>query len=341
MSAATALYGGLDLHGDNVFCSLLDGSRNVVFERRFPNDLGVIREGLEPFRQRIVALAVESTYNWYWLVDGLAKLKYRTKLANPARMQESLGLKAANDKTDARFIARQLTNGTLPEGYIYPAEMRGVRDVLRRRMRLVHARTGEWLSLEGLVARHTGQAMNVSDLKECDLGQVLAGQPEALMMAQASLRHVEFLTREIDALEKAVMAALPDREDYRRLMTVPGIGPVLARTILLETGPIGRFKQAGNYASYCRAVKTEHTTNNQNKGDCNSKSGNKYLAWAYVEAANFAVRYSPQIRTWFQRKQARSGKRVIAVKALANKLAKACFFMLRNGTDFDVKRLVG
>ena len=106
MSEATALYGGLDLHGDNVFCTLMDGARNVVFERRFPNDLEFIREALEPYRRRIVALAVESTYNWYWLVDGLQKLKYHVKLANPARMQENLGLKAANDKTDARFIAR-------------------------------------------------------------------------------------------------------------------------------------------------------------------------------------------------------------------------------------------
>ena len=336
-----ALHGGLDLHGDNVFCSLLDEARRVVFERRLPNDLAVIQEALEPYRQRIRVLAVESTYNWYWLVDGLQKLKYRVKLANPAKMQENLGLKCANDKTDARFIARQLVNETLPEGYIYPAETRGIRDMLRRRMRLVQARTGEWLSLEGLVARHTGRDLTLAELKACDLEEVLSGQPHALTMALANLRHIEFLGQEIKALEQAAMAELPQREDYTHLMSVPGIGPVLARTILLETGPITRFREAGNYASYCRTVKTEHTSNNKKKGDCNGKSGNKYLAWAYVEAANYAVRYSPELRAWFQRKQARSGKRVIAVKALANKLAKACYFMLRDGKDFDVKRLVG
>jgi len=341
MMNATVLYGGLDLHGDNVFCTLMDQSRNIVYEQRFPNDLTCIRKALEPFRSRIEALAVESTYNWYWLVDGLRKLAYRTKLANPARMQENLGLKNANDKTDARFIARQLTNGILPEGFIYPEETRGLRDMLRRRMRLVQSRTGEWLSLEGLVARHTGRDMSVTELMECEIGEVLHDQPHALVMAQASYRHIEFLNREIIALEKAVMSELPDREDYKRLMSVPGIGPVLARVILLETGPIERFREAGNYASYCRAVKAEHTTNNKKKGNCNGKSGNKYLAWAFVEAANFAVRHSPELRTWFQRKQKRSGKRVIALKALANKLAKACYYMLRDGKDFDVKRLVG
>ena len=213
--------------------------------------------------------------------------------------------------------------------------------MLRRRMRLVHARSGEWISLESLVARHTGRQLGVAELSDCAISEVLAGQPHALTMAQASFRHIEFLDREIRTLEKAVMSELPEREDYRRLMSAPGIGPVLARTILLETGPISRFREAGNYASYCRAVKAEHTTNEKKKGECNGKSGNKYLAWAYVEAANYAVRYSPELRAWFQRKQRRSGKRVIAVKALANKLAKACYFMLRDGKDFDVKRLVG
>ena len=143
------------------------------------------------------------------------------------------------------------------------------------------------------------------------------------------------------ATSRAAMSALPDAAAYRRLMTVPGIGPVLARTILLETGPIARFPHAGNYASYCRAVRSVHTSNDRKKGVGNDKCGNKYLAWAYVEAANFAVRYSPELRAWFQRKQTRSGKRVVAVKALACKLAKACFFMLRDEKDFEVKKLIG
>lgn len=341
MSNATCLYGGLDLHGDNVVCSLMDPGRMVVFEKRLPNNMAVIRDALEPYRKRIKTLAVESTYNWYWLVDGLRKLKYEARLANPALMQENLGLKYADDKTDARFIARQLVNGILPEGYIYPQETRGLRDMLRRRMRLVNERTGEWLSLESLVARHTGRDMNLKELKACDLAEVLVGQPHALTLAQANLRHIEFLEREIKELEKAVMAELPNRDDYQRLMTVPGIGMVLARTILLETGPIERFAHAGNYASYCRTVRAVHTSNGKKKDEGNRKSGNKYLAWAYVEAANLSVRFSPELHAWFQRKQERSGKRVIAIKALANKLAKACYFMMRDGKDFDVKRLIG
>lgn len=147
----------------------------------------------------------------------------------------------------------------------------------------------------------------MAGLKDCDLGKVLAGQPHALAMAEASMRHIEFLNREIVILEKVVMQELPDREDYKRLMTVPGIGHVLARTILLETGPISRFPEAGNYASYCRAVKSEHTTNDKKKGECNGKSGNKYLAWAYVEAANFAVRHSDELRGGFSASSSEAG----------------------------------
>ncbi|MBM4094442.1 MAG: IS110 family transposase [Planctomycetes bacterium] len=343
MNTTRALYGGLDLHGDNVFCSLLDTSRRVVYERRLPNDLAAIREALEPYRQRIKSLAVESTYNWYWLVDGLRALLYDTRLANPARMQENIGLKAANDKTDARFIARQLVNGTLPEGYVYPPEKRGVRDMLRRRLRLVQARTAEWLSLEGLVARQTGRDVGIRELKTCDIAEVLGGDKHALAMAQASYRHIAFLEAEVATLEKSVRqeADESDRRALARLMTVPGIGLTLSRTIILETGPVSRFRDAGHYASYCRAVKSEHTSNQRKKGEGNGKAGNRYLGWAFVEAANLSVRHCPELRAWFQRKAARSGKRVIAVKALANKLAKACFFIMRDGTEFDVKRLVG
>jgi transposase len=337
------LYGGMDLHGDNVFCSLMDKEYRTVFERRLPNDLAVVLESLAPYRERIAGLAVESTYNWYWLVDGLQAQKYPTRLANPARMKENIGLKSANDKTDARFLAKQMVMGVLPEGYIYPKEERSVRDLLRRRMRLVQARTGEWLSLEGLVARHSGKNLGIqalNGLEEGELGNLLGNDPLVLQAAQISYRHIAFLDKEVRQIEKAVDGRTKLSVEYERLLNVPGIGRILAMTIMLETGPIERFPGPGNYASYCRAVKAEHTSNERKKGEGNSKSGNKYLAWAYIEAANFAVRYCPELRAWYQRKASRT-KRVVALKALANKLAKACYFILRDGVEFDVKKLVG
>jgi transposase len=338
----TGLYGGLDLHGDNVFCALLDTERSVVFEKRLPNDLDTIRLALEPYKGRIRELAVESTYNWYWLVDGLRHLGYTVRLANPAKMKENIGLKHANDKTDARYIARQLVSGILPEGYIYPEETRGVRDLLRHRMHMVRHRTAELSRLAALAARQTGREVSGAKITPEELPRLFGGHAPSVAIAEASLRHIEYLGGEIKALEKSVASQIPDEAAYARLETVPGIGKILASCILLETGPITRFKSAGHYASYCRAVPTEHTSNGKKKGEGNGKCGNKYLAWAFVEAAHFAVRYSPGINAWFQRKQARSrGLRVVAVKALANKLAKACFFILHDNTGFDAARLVG
>lgn len=338
-----ALYGGLDLHGDNVYCALLDERRRTVFAKRLPNDLPTILAALEPYRERLRSLAVEATYNWYWLVDGLRAQGYPTLLANPARMQENLGLKHADDRSDAEFLARQQAMGVLPEGYVYPREVRPVRDLLRRRMKLVQARTGEWLSLQSRVARQSGREVELGELREMEAGALealLGDDPLVRMAAQTSFRHIAFLDREIAQIERTVLERVKDTTAYERLTSVPGIGRILAMTIALETGPIQRFPGPGHYASYCRAAKTEHLSNGRRKGAGNAKSGNRYLAWAYVEAANFAVRHCPELRRWYQRKAARTS-RVVAIKAVANKLAKACFFLLRDGAEFDVKRLVG
>ena len=114
----------------------------------------------------------------------------------------------------------------------------------------------------------------------------------------------------------------------------------LSLTIALETGDIGRFAKVGNYASYCRCVGSEWLSNGKRKGRGNTKNGNKWLAWAFVEAANFTVRFSPEAKRYYQRKAAKT-KRVVAIKAVANKLARACFYVMRDGTPFEPKRCFG
>ena len=338
----TALYGGLDLHSDNVFCALLDAQRNIVFERRMPNDLDTIKHALEPYQKRIKTLAVESTFNWYWLVDGLQDKGYDVRLANPAKIKSNIGLKHANDKTDARYLAQLLTLDILPEGYIYPRETRGVRDLMRKRGQMVQDRTQEAQRLTGLCARQTGQDLSARKILAANLPELFQHHAPSLLMAEAAKEHIHFINQQIKALEKHILEQLPDQDAYTLLMTVPGIGNVLARCILLETGPITRFKSAGHYASYCRAVPSEHTSNGKKKSEGEGKSGNAHLAWAFVESANFATRFSPEINAWFQRKVARKNNlRVVAVKALANKLAKACYFILRTGQPFDLARLLG
>ena len=127
------LYGGIDLHGNNNVIALIDEEDRVVFQKRIANEMETILFYLEPYREEIVGLAVESTYNWYWLVDGLMVAGYKTHLANPAAMKQYEGLKHTDDKTDARWIAHMLRLGILPQGYIYPKKDRPIGSAIKRK----------------------------------------------------------------------------------------------------------------------------------------------------------------------------------------------------------------
>jgi transposase len=137
------------------------------------------------------------------------------------------------------------------------------------------------------------------------------------------------LEEQIESIEEVVLAQLKLREGFQSLLTISGIGQILGMTIRLETGEISRFATVGDFASYCRCVSSQKLSNGKRKGQGNVKNGNKYLAWAFVEAANFAVRYNTQIKRFYQRKQAQTNG-VVAIKAVAHKLARACYYILRD-----------
>src|SRR5262249_39723235 len=132
------------------------------------------------------------------------------------------------------------------------------------------------------------------------------------------------LETEIAGLERAVKDRIGLKPAYRYLLTVSGIGKILALTIMLETGDVKRFAQVGNFASYCRCVGSQKLSNGKRKGSGNTKNGNKYLSWAFVEAANFAIRFSSKILSFYQRKKAKS-HRVVAIKAVAHQMCRACY----------------
>lgn len=335
-----ALYAGIDLHGNNGYYGIVDEDDHRVFQKRLPNELEVVLKALDGFKEELNGVAVESTYNWYWLVDGLKENGYRVHLANPAAIGQYNGLKDANDKTDALFLAQLLKLGILPEGYIYPKEERPVRDLLRRRGLLVRQRTQHILSFQSLIARQTGLKVTnnlVRKLKEGDVGDLL--HDEYLILAgETNLCCIAFLTEQIRSLEKAALGEVQLRPEFECLLTVPGIGKILGLTIMLETGDIGRFPKAGNYSSYCRTVEAKRTSNSKAKGKNNRKNGNRYLAWAFVEAANFQKRYCEEAKFFYQRKASRTNNS-IAIKALASKLSKACYYMIRDQVEFDVSKI--
>jgi transposase len=333
---------GMDLHSNNVVIGIMDLDGKRVASRKVPCEIKEVVKFLAPFKRRLEQVAVESTYNWYWLVDGLVALKYPVVLANPAGMEQYHGIKHADDTNDAFFVAELLRLKILPTGHIYDARLRPVRDLLRRRLTLVHQRTALMLSFKSLYTRTTGQEMSLSQLKELEIkeAQGLYTHPANQLIAGMQIKHIEQLSESIAKIERGVLASAREVPFYNKLLSLPGVGKILGMTITLEVGEIQRFAEAGNFASYCRTVEAKRTSNDRKKGANNSKCGNRYLAWAFVEAANFAKRYDEQCRKWYDRKAAKTSN-VIATKALACKLAKAAWYLMAEGTDYDWARMFG
>ena len=333
---------GMDLHSNNVMIGIMDMDGKRLVSRKAPCDLDEIVKFLAPYKERLERVAVESTYNWYWLVDGLQARKYPVVLANPAGMQQYSGIKHADDTNDAFFLAELLRLNILPTGYIYDAHLRPMRDLLRRRLMLVHQRTALMLSFKSLYARTTGLEMTLGYLKDLEVkeAQELYQHPANQLIAGMQIKHIDQLTESIEKIEQAVLASARELPCYAKLTSLPGVGRILGMTITMEVGEIKRFGSAGEFASYCRTVEAQRTSNSKKKGENNSKCGNKYLAWAFVEAANFARRSYPECLAWFNRKAAKTSK-VIATKALACKLAKAAWYVMAQNTDYQGQRMFG
>jgi transposase len=332
-------YSGIDLHSNNSMVTITDDEDRVVVEKRLPNELEKIVGLLMPWRDELVGVVVESTYNWYWLVDGLQAAGFTVHLANTAAIKKYDGLKHSGDESDARYLAHLLRLGILPTGTILPPEARAVRDLARKRMQLVRSRTMHILAVENITARQRGARISSNQVKRLTadaIDQMLLPEDVALAI-KTNAAVVTTLSAQIELLEKRLQERMAERAEYALLTSVPGIGRVLATMIVLETGPIERFASVGNFASYARCVGSERTSNGKKKGEGNTKNGNKYLSWAFVEAAAHALRSCAEAKRFYDRKKAKTNG-VVAMKALAHKLARACFHILKEHKPFDVTR---
>ena len=314
------LYCGIDLHSNNSVISLIDDTDRLVSEKRLDNDLELIEQHLQPYQDEISGVVVESTFNWYWLVDGLMEQGYPVHLANTLAIQQYNGLKYTDDETDAHFLAH----------------------LLRRRLLLVKQRTAQLLSLQSMIGRHTGLRLSSHQVKQLKSEELVHyfGSAATLFAAQQSHQLMQQLNTQIEAIEAFVLARCEDSDHYALITSTPGIGKILGMTILLETGPIERFAQVGNYSSYARCVPTDKISNGKSKGKGNAKNGNRYLAMAFVEAAHYATIWELTIKRYYQRK-CKKRPVMVAKKTVANKLTRACYHMLKQGTQFDVKRAFG
>lgn len=335
------LYTGIDLHSNNSFVVVSDENDKCLYQKRLGNDLTLILNALLPYQDSIEGVVVESTYNWYWLVDGLQAAGYKVHLANTTAIQQYSGLKYTDDKDDARWLAKLLRLNLLKEGYIYPKETRGLRELLRRRLIFVQQQTSCLLGIQSMITRYENIRLSGNKLKNLmdDDSEILkyVKDERVYLTVQAQLKVLDCIMEQISCLERTILAQLKHDPKFHLVKTLPGVGPILGMTILLETGEINRFANVGNYSSYCRCVDSKRISNEKKKGENNTKNGNAYLGWAFIEATNAAIQHYPEIKKYYQRKLNKT-IRVVALKTIANKLSRACFFILRDGVPFDMRK---
>jgi len=336
------VYAGLDLHSTNTYVALIDAENNVLYKQRHRNEVPAILSALDPFRKDIRGVVVESTFNWYWLVDALMDAGYRVHLAHVNAIKQYEGLKQVDDRRSSLWLANLLRLNILPTGYIYPKEERPTRDLLRKRLQLVRNRTSHVLSVKNILARNLGLRMQTYDIKKLKASDVrmLFPDKEMRLMVMSSVGLIQHCQEEIDEIEKLIAKKFKMKKEFARLLTVPGLGLILGLTIMLEVGDINRFPTVGDYSSYCRCVRSLRTSNGKVTGYGNSKNGNKYLSWAYLEAAHCARRFHETVRRYYESKKAKTNK-IVAIKTVSHKLARASYYVMRDGVDYDHARMFG
>jgi len=328
------LYCGIDLHSNNCVVSVIDDQDKILLDKKISNDPALIITALAKYKKRLQGVAVESTFNWYWLVDALMEAGFHVDLVNTAKVVQYSGLKRTNDRYDAFHLAHLMRLGILPTGYIYPKAKRGLRDLLRKRIQLVQDRSRHILRFKSKIQMQTGSTIRADHIKAKKFVVPIVGDDNVQLILESQLQIIRALQLQIKQLEKTILKQVQSSPAFVQLQTTPGIGAILAETIYLETGDITRFKGPGNFASYCRCVDSRRESNGKKKGENNKKNGNRYLAWAFIEAANFAIIHSDKANQYYHKKT-KATNMIVARKAIAHKLARASYWVMRDQVDFD------
>ena len=298
-------------------------------------DLGHIRKVLEPYGPDL-RVAVESTNNWYWLVDGLQESGYDVRLAHTYTLKLITRARVKTDQLDAQKLARLLRLGELPEGYIYPKETRGIRDLIRRRQKLAQDRARCYHEIRGFLLKHNCNGLTTSEVKLLCPPELskLPLPEETRLYCELVMEKASLLSQQIQAMETYLKERTHDEPMVQALQELPGIGPLLSMVIFYETGDITRFASRRNYSSYCRVVPPVSQTGETVHRGPGGKAGNVYLKCAYSQAAVSAVAHYPQIRQFRDRKMgSRPSKlrRLVANCIVAHRLALAVYALLAEG----------
>lgn len=338
-------YSGIDLSARDSHICVLDDNLSIHLQQKVPNELARIASLLQPFKPDL-QIVIESTFNWYWLVDGLADFGFDVSLAHTLGLAMITHAKVKTDRRDAFSLAKLLRAGLIPKAYIYPRDTRPVRDLLRRRISLVTLRAREFGSLRQLLLRqgHISSSRNQVKRSDDEDLKVWFSHPLVRLSASQELDRIAVFSQQIADLESSILAIARPLPEFRRLLSVPGIGQTLALSILYEIGEVSRFNTVRHFCSYCRVVPGVAQSGSVTRRGRGSKQGNHYLKSAFSQAAVAAVRYYPKIKDCYERHLRRhrgSARKLVAYNIIAHKLAQAVYYVLRDGVSYREDRLFG
>ena len=330
-------YCGVDLHARTMFLCVLDPAGGTLLHEDVPATPGAFLDAVAPFRDGLV-VACECTFCWYWLADTCREHGIPFVLGHALEMKAIHGTKTKNDRIDSEKIAQLLRVGLLPQAYVYPAAMRATRDLLRRRAYLVRRRSEALTHVQLIRWQYQRDAPTGKLRYTANRAGVLDRVDDECVRRtlEVDLGLAEHLDRQIAELEAflAAQAKGHDLPNFYRLRSIPGVGKVLALTLLYEIGDVRRFDAVGQFLSYARLVRPAKESAGKKVGTSNAKMGNAHLKWAFREAAALMTRHEPTVKAWAARKAKAAGKGK-AKAILASKLGRAVYVMLRRGVPFD------
>jgi transposase len=331
---------GIDLHAKTMYVCILDAQGQVLVHRNLRACPEEFLAAVEPYREGLV-VAAECIFTWYWLADLCAREGIAFVLGHALFMKAIHGGKAKNDRIDALKIATLLRGGMLPQAYVYPARMRATRDLLRRRLHLVRKRGQLLAHIQMTAQQYNLPALGKRIAYPANREGVAEHFPDRAVRRSIAvdLALLERYDELISDLETDLVrrAKQHDPQAFHRLPTIPGVGKVLALTILYEIHDVGRFDRVQQFASYARLVKCAKESAGKKLGTSGAKMGNVHLKWAFSEAAVLFVRHSPDGKKLLARLEKRFGKGK-ALSILAHRLGRTAYFMLAREKAFDATR---
>ena len=330
------LYSGIDLHKDNCVISTVNQNGEMIKQAKLPNhNNSIIRYFVDMGKQH--KAVVESTSNWYWLSDLLKANGIEIMLAHAKYLKAISYAKVKTDKVDSQTLASLLRLNMIPQAHQINPDKRGLRDLMRARLKLVAKRTSCFNSIHRLLGKYNiaiPEDRNLHDLSTLDLLVNLPLEQDALFQLDALKQQIRLFHQQINKLEKSLHSRLIPNEDIQRLLWIPGIGKVLAFTIYLEVDGIERFADVNKFYSYCRLVPGADNSNRKQRHKSGNKDGNRYLKIAFMEAGIKARQYYTEIRQYYNRKLGKKNK-YISRALVSLELARISYFVLKNREDFN------